>query len=415
MAKDFSKAGLNKNIEKVKKISAEKAQLPIIRIIDNENLVDNPYNKEDISFTDDLVESIKTIGFIDSIDVTDFNMEDGKYMILSGHRRRAAGVKAGVASFPCVIRHFDSEDYMKDFLLLANNYRNTDQDPLLMCKRFQSWKARLTEQGVKNYTSEAAKKLGLSDSQASRYDAFGRIIPEVQDLVARNICGMSAVVKMAQLSEQEQGEIYNILVDASDKGNNHLSRETVNSIIKGYTEDGKNTWAEIADLPRDSGLPLSHDGIIGGRGGFLPSQNFGNGDDGWRKEKEDDYDISDDVPFDDSTDEDSKEDDNALDDLGDVIASKAKQEEEADNPELKNGSAIEKHLKGIEKILDNGTFDFANDDTETDSVEKFVSVTIALLDEYRQYFKRNGRESAFYDEILSQFSDEIESYNKARH
>lgn len=412
MAKDFSKAGLNKSIEKVKKISAEKAQLPIVRIIDNENLVDNPYNKEDISFTDDLVESITSIGFVDPIDVTDFNMEDGKYMILSGHRRRAAGVKAGITSFPCVIRHFDNEDYMKDFLLLANNYRNTDQDPLLICKRFQAWKARLIEQGIRNYTAEAAKKLGLSDSQASRYDAFGRTIPEIQDLVAREVCGMTAVVKLAQLTEQEQGEIYNILVDASEKGSNRLSRDTVNTIIKGYKDDGKKTWAEIANLPRDSGLPLSNDNILSGGGGSLPSQNFGNGDDGWRRETEDKYDISDDIPLDDTTESNNSDD---LGDLGDVIDSKARQDESKDNPEIGNGISIEKYLKGIEKTLDSGNLDFSDTNTETAVVEKFISVTSSLLDEFRLLYKRTGRADEFYNDVLSRISDEIDSYVKARH
>ena len=52
--------------------------------------------------------AIRENGFSDPIEVTDYGMEPDKYMIVSGHRRRCAGVKEGMTKFPCIIRHFEN-------------------------------------------------------------------------------------------------------------------------------------------------------------------------------------------------------------------------------------------------------------------------------------------------------------------
>ena len=109
----FDRAGSNKSFDKVGKKEAEKAKVIVIMNISNENLIDNPENGEDISFTEDLELSMKENGFTDPIEVTDFGMEEGKYMIISGHRRRSAGVKMGISVFPALVRHFTNKQEVK--------------------------------------------------------------------------------------------------------------------------------------------------------------------------------------------------------------------------------------------------------------------------------------------------------------
>ncbi len=256
MAKNFSGAGSSKAFETTKKAEQEKATVITLQNIATENLVNNPKNGEDIAATADLEESMKQNGFTDPIEVTDFGMDSGKYMILSGHRRRAAGIKVGITVFPCLIRHFDNEQEVQNYTLMANSQRDSAKDPCLFCTRYKLHEQYLESIGFKgSKREEIAKRLGISVQQADRYNTMNKIILPVWDMVRAEQVGMSSVQPMASHTEDEQKEIYNIMQEALKKGV-VLSRETVKTIVNGY-RDGKKTWAEIADLPRDSGLPLN--------------------------------------------------------------------------------------------------------------------------------------------------------------
>lgn len=130
MAK-FDKAGANKSFGEVGKKAAEKATVITIQNISNDNLIDNPENGEDVTFTEDLELSMQENGFTDPLEVTDFEQEAGKYMILSGHRRRRAGIKVGIEIFPCLVRHFQNKREVKNYMLSSNAQRDSAKDPFL--------------------------------------------------------------------------------------------------------------------------------------------------------------------------------------------------------------------------------------------------------------------------------------------
>lgn len=253
MAKNFGSAGSAKKIGEVVKASNEKAQVIVVKMIGTDNLMDYPMNQEDIEDTADLENSIRELGFIDPIEVTPF---DGKYMIVSGHRRRAAGVKAGIDTFPCIVKTFANDSDMQNYVLLANSQRDSAKDPLLFCKRYKAHEAYLKDIGFKGKVrDEVARRLGVSTPQADRYNNMNKIILPVWDMVRDEVVGMSSVLPMAKHSIEEQGELLEIMRGAIAAGHN-LTRDMMKSIVDLY-RSGKKTWAEIADLPRDSGLPLN--------------------------------------------------------------------------------------------------------------------------------------------------------------
>lgn len=256
MAKNFGNAGSNKAFESVGKKAAERAQIITMQNIATDNLIDNPENGEDISYTEDLELSMRENGFTDPLEVTDFGMESGKYMILSGHRRRAAGIKVGITLFPCVVRHFENESSLVNYTLLSNNQRDSARDPFLFCKRYKMHENYLTSINYKgNIREEVARRLGLSVQQADRYNTMNRIILPVWDMIRAEMVGMSSVQPMASHNEDEQTEIHKIMQEALVHGVS-LTRDTMKKLIDEYRK-GKKTWAEIADLPRDSGQPLN--------------------------------------------------------------------------------------------------------------------------------------------------------------
>lgn len=234
----------SKSFGNVGKKDAEKATVIVLQNISNENLLDNPENGEDVDFTDDLELSMQENGFTDPIEVTDFEQEAGKYMILSGHRRRSAGVKVGFTVFPCLVRHFKNRHEVKNYMLSSNAQRDSARDPFLMSKRYKLHEQYLLEMGFKgSIRLEVAKRLGISVQQADRYNAMNKIILPIWDMVRAETLGISSVQAMASHTEEEQNEILAIIQEA-DRAGIMLTREIMKILIDGYRA-GKRTWAEI--------------------------------------------------------------------------------------------------------------------------------------------------------------------------
>ena len=257
--KNFDNIPGLKIVAEVAKISAEKARVITIKNILNENLVDCSQNQEDITDTADLENSIKELGFTDPLEVTQFRMDDGKYMILSGHRRRAAGVKCGMNMFPCMIKEFESDEVVKNYVLLSNSQRDSEKDPLLFCKRYKMHEEYLRETGFTGkLRKEIAKRLGISIPQADRYSRMNKIILPVWDMVRDEIVGMSSVLPLAALPPDEQENILSIFRDCISEEVD-LTRETVKLIVDGYN-NGKKTWDAI-DMNKpvysSGGLPIN--------------------------------------------------------------------------------------------------------------------------------------------------------------
>lgn len=245
MASKFDKAkGTISNIQKIAQASQEKANLITIKYYNDENLLDYPKNNEDILNTEDIEKSIEEQGFTDPIEITDFGMEDGMFTIISGHRRRVAGRNKGMKSFPCILRHFNDENSVRNYVLFANSQRDSAKDPLLFCKRYKMHEDYLIESGFKGaLREEVASRLGISTQQADRYKSFNKIILPVWDMVRDETVGMSSVLPMAKHTIEEQEEILTILKEALEDKQN-LTRDLCNQIIKGYRE-GKKSYLDI--------------------------------------------------------------------------------------------------------------------------------------------------------------------------
>lgn len=252
MAKNFGKAGIAKKINEVQKLSAEKAQVIALQMINTENLLDYPRNGEDIVDTADIENSIREIGFSDPIEVTGYGMPEGKYMIVSGHRRRAAGVKTGMELFPCLVRSFNSDEEVRNYVLLSNSQRDSAKDPLLFVKRYKMHEEYLKESGFNgSIREEVAKRLGISVQQADRYKQFNKIILPVWDMVRNEEVGMSSVLPMATHTPEEQAEIYDIIVECilSMEDGDKPNRKTVKMIIDKY-RDGARSWDDIVEVEK---------------------------------------------------------------------------------------------------------------------------------------------------------------------
>lgn len=404
MAKNFGNAGSMKAVANAKKVEQEKAQVVALQNISNDNLIDNPKNGEDISFTADLEESMKQNGFTDPMEVTDFGMESGKYMILSGHRRRMAGIKVFGKEFffPCIVRHFDNAEQVQNYTLMANAQRDSAKDPCLFCARYKLHEEYLESIGFKgSKREEIAKRLGISAQQADRYNNMNKIILPVWDMVRAEIVGISSVQPMAKHTKEEQLVIYNIMQSAVDKGVN-LSRDTVKKIVDGFRE-GKTTWEEIADMPRDSGLPLN------GFADSEPSESRDNGESGNRNDevnREHDP-IADEL---DAMDEAEREWNENQQDNEDEAEEKEKHEPTPEEKALKLGEDIAKQLAKLDTSLQD-IWKCKDKESAVDIVINMKSTMLALVDEMvRVSDDWEINEEA--DKALTEIVEAVELFNK---
>lgn len=223
------------------------------------DLILDPNNGEDISNTEDLEYSIGRFGFRGTIEVTPFGCPDGKYMIISGHRRFATLQKLGYESVACMVYDFKSENDISDYNQCMNNgTRDSAKDPMLWLRRYPNNRATLLAQNPKmseaELDAEIAKRFGQSVQQIGRYKALCKVIPTALELAREGKVGIFSLVPLSPLKEEQQNEVYNILVDALTEQNKDgegesLTRPLVADIVKAYNKGkGVKTWEEYKAL-----------------------------------------------------------------------------------------------------------------------------------------------------------------------
>lgn len=246
MASKFDKSKAAQGIKQVAKESNEKANLISIKYYKDEDLIDYPQNNENVDYTEDIEKSIDEQGFTDPIEITDFGMENGKFMILSGHRRRRAGRKKGMKSFPCILRHFHSQQEVKNYVLFGNSHRDSAKDPLLLAKRYKMHEEYLKEVGFKgSLREEVAVRLGLRVAQADRYSQMNKVILPFWDMIREGKVGMSSITDsgLYRHTPEEQEELLNIMKECLVK-DIELTRPYVKKIVTEY-RNGCKTLLEI--------------------------------------------------------------------------------------------------------------------------------------------------------------------------
>lgn len=415
MAKDFGKLN-NKKMEAVAKKSNAEANLINIKMYSNEDLLDYENNMLSIEKTDDIEESIKLNGFIDPIHITDFNCEAGKYIIISGHRRRKAGVNLGMTSFPCILRHFNNEFEMRDYINLINNQRKVDDDPLYMCVRYKLTEGILKDKGEKKIREKVAKQLGLSLAQADRYSYVNKVIMPFWDLIRGGIIGISSVTDSGLYthSTTEQEEILEIFKEAIDK-KIELSRVICKEIVAGYRSGKKNIddilkkeekqKEPIMNLPiyeeEEKQEPHKDDEI------FNPLRN-----------NEVNYDTShrENLPNNNNqyADERLTQEDYEVIDL--AAKKEEKTEEEKRKKELVNGDKILNYLDKLDNLLELEFFEF-DDISKTNIFVKTSSTFIqALVSRMEDVLNENNMNEKLVEStktMIKEIREEVERLDKS--
>ena len=176
---------------------------------------DHPFKVRDDEDMIQLVESVKERGVITPATVR--QKEDGRYELISGHRRKRACELAGFEALRCEVVDLDRD--AATVLMVESNYQRSQ---ILPSEKAFAYKMRLdalSRQGKRtDLTSdpvggkwdgkETAQMIGEqsgdSQTQVRRYIRLTNLVPELLDLVDEGKIKMRPAVELSYLDEGNQ-------------------------------------------------------------------------------------------------------------------------------------------------------------------------------------------------------------------
>ena len=209
---------------------------------------DHPFKVRDDEDMIQLVESVKERGVITPATVR--QKEDGRYELISGHRRKRACELAGFENLRC--EGVDLDRDAATVLMVESNYQRSQ---ILPSEKAFAYKMRLEamkrqagrpskENSVpvaQNYEGKTSRELlgeqvGESQDQVRRYIRLTNLVPELLDLVDEGKIKMRPAVELSYLDEDSQRAV----VDEIDLNQCTPSHDQTIRMRKFFT-DGKLT------------------------------------------------------------------------------------------------------------------------------------------------------------------------------
>ena len=197
------------------------SRLPRIYDIPLSEIDDFPNHPFKVKMDEDmnqLVQSVKERGVITPITLR--QKEDGRYEIVSGHRRRKACELAGLDSVPAEIKELSRDEAI---ILMVES--NLQRSIILPSEKAFSYKMRLEAMkrqgqrtdltlspvGTKSGRSSEVitAETGDSRNQIYRYIRLTELIPELLDMVDENKIAFRPAVELSYLTETEQHNLLN--------------------------------------------------------------------------------------------------------------------------------------------------------------------------------------------------------------
>ena len=215
-----------------------------------------------------MVESVKVFGIQTPAIVR--QTEDGRYELVSGHRRKLACELAGKDVLPCIIRQMS-----RDEAIISMVDSNLQRETILPSEKARSYKMKLealNRQGKRTdltstpvvsklRTSEkVASESGESREQIRRYIRLTELIPQVLELVDEGKIAMRPAVELSYLTAEQQQELLEE-IKAEESTPSHIQAMKMRkfaedgrlneNVIRSIMQEEKPNQVEQFKMPRD--------------------------------------------------------------------------------------------------------------------------------------------------------------------
>ena len=183
-----------------------------INLNDIEDFPNHPFKVIQNEEMEQMKESIKENGVL--IPALVRPKENGKYEMISGHRRKFASLLAQKETLPCIVRNLSDDEAV---IIMVDS--NMQREEILPSEKAFAYKMKIeamSHQGMRTdlTSSQVGKKLnayeelanenGESRNQIHRYIRLTELIPELLEMVDEKQIAFNPAVEISYLSEEEQ-------------------------------------------------------------------------------------------------------------------------------------------------------------------------------------------------------------------
>ena len=210
----------------------------------------HPYRVLDDEDMQNLMESIKDRGVITPAMVR--KKDDGRYEMISGHRRKHASERLGLETLRCEVVEVSRDEAI---ILMVDS--NAQRSVILPCDKGRAFKMKLEalkRQGqrtdltstpaackLKGETADiVGKQAGESGDQVRRFIRLTYLIKELQDFVDKGQMKMRPAVELSYLDEETQRDV----VDRIDETEAFPSHDQAIRIRRAY-ENGEIDYDKV--------------------------------------------------------------------------------------------------------------------------------------------------------------------------
>ena len=194
----------------------EKVQVVPLDQIDD--FPDHPFLVKDDDSMDQLVHSIEMNGVLNPVIAR--QKEDGRFELISGHRRKHACEKLGVEQIPVIVR-----DLSRDEAVIEMVDSNLQREHILPSEKAKAFKMKMDamkRQGKRTdltctpleYKLPGEKTMAViarenneSREQVRRYVRLNELTPELLEFVDEGKIGMRPAVELSYLQEEEMRDL----------------------------------------------------------------------------------------------------------------------------------------------------------------------------------------------------------------
>ena len=229
---------------------AKLAKIRDVPISEIDDFPDHPFKVRDDEDMLQLVESIKERGVITPATVR--QKEDGRYELISGHRRKRASEIAGFETLRCEVVDLTREE--ATILMVESNFQRSQILPSekafaykmrLEAMKRQGYRSDLTSTPVgQKYSVEVlADNSNDSKTQIQRYIRLTELVPELLEYVDEGRIKMRPAVELSYLDEDCQRDVVEE-IDLNDATPSHA--QTIK--MRKFFDEGKLTTEVISSI-----------------------------------------------------------------------------------------------------------------------------------------------------------------------
>lgn len=210
---------------------AEKERVQDIHIAEIDGFPDHPFHVDMDDAMSEMVESVKRFGVLSPAVAR--QKEDGRYELISGHRRKKACELAGMEKMPVIVRNMDRDEAI---IFMVDS--NLQRERLLPSEKAFSYKMKLDamkrQQGERTDLTCAtvlhkldskrsrqilAEQSGESHEQIRKYIRLTHLIPEILELADNSVLkdpdmlqiALRPAVELSYLRKEEQADLFAIM------------------------------------------------------------------------------------------------------------------------------------------------------------------------------------------------------------